>query len=758
MECLDKSGVYCRAYLLDAPYHIDRPFDYTATSAEPGDIVRLPFGRSNTLRLGVITEVSGEPPSSLDPSIPLKAVHSTVYPTFALTKEMLGLCLFLKEYTLCSFGDAVRAILPPGALSGAVNVKLGKRCFLNEPEEKIAEVLSASGRAGIRSEGQRDILKFLLSAGSADWELIRQIPGTTGAQLKALTDRGLVRVSEEEELRNPYASYAQRRDTSEIVLSEEQSKAYATIEELYKEDTARACLLFGVTGSGKTKVIMKAIDRTLADGKTVIMLVPEISLTPQTVNIFCTRYGERVAVVHSSLSQGERTDAWRRIRRGDVDLVIGTRSAIFAPLDNIGLIVIDEEHEHTYKSESDPKYHARDVAAYRAGKHSALMLLASATPSLESFYKAKEGKYSLVTLKQRYGGFKLPRAVVVDMREELRQGNLTPLSKRLTDSLGGVKARGEQAIIFLNRRGYSTQVSCKDCGEVLSCKRCSVSLTYHTGRDGGRLLCHMCGYSTPAMKICPGCGSDKLSFLGFGTQKLESELSKYLPNMPVMRMDADTTQGKLAYDRMLEDFREGRADLLLGTQMVAKGHDFPKVTLVGVALADTSLFLSDFRAAERAFSLLTQVIGRAGRAKENGTAVIQTFAPFNETLRLACKQDYESFYEGEIAIRRELSYPPFCDIVQLTLTADSESELFGASERLGALIKEKMSGKYSGLPFVVYGPFEAQVYKLNEKYRMRTVVKCRINAHSRRLFSELLCDFAKERTVTLAVDINPLTV
>ena len=386
------------------------------------------------------------------------------------------------------------------------------------------------------------------------------------------------------------------------------------------------------------------------------------------------------------------------------------------------------------------------------------MLLASATPSIESFYKAERGTYTLVPMRERYGGFSLPEAIVVDMREELRAGNLTPISDRLMKSLQAVYENGEQAILFLNRRGFSSQVSCKECGEVLLCPRCSVSLTYHSGAGGGKLLCHLCGHTEPPRHTCPSCSSDKLSFLGFGTQKLEGELEKYLPDMQVMRMDADTTGTKLAYDRMLEDFRAERADILLGTQMVAKGHDFPKVTLVGVALADTSLYVSDFRAAERTFSLLAQVIGRAGRAKSGGRAVIQTYSPYNETIRLACRQDYDSFYEGEIAIRRELSYPPFCDMVQLTLTSDSEDVLATAAKELSVRIEEKLKAEYSDLPFIVYGPFEAQVYKLNEKYRMRMVIKCRLSARSRRLFAELLTEFAAKRGVTLSVDLNPLTV
>ena len=742
-------------YILDVPFHLDRPFDYYTSdpSVTAGSFVKVPFGRANRPRDGIVTRVKeGEPSEGI------KSVLSAVNEEFSLDGEMLGLCLFMKEYTLCTLGEAVKAVTPPGALHGQVSIKTTKKYRLNLTEEEAQALLCAKGRAGVRSEGQRDIIRYLMSIGSAEGELVRALPGVTSAHIGALVEKGIIEFTESESIRNPYKSYAKDRDTSPIELSEAQTAAYNTLTELYSSEKARAALLYGVTGSGKTKVIMKTIDRTLADGKTVIMLVPEISLTPQTVSLFCRRYGERVAVIHSSLSKGERLDAWRRIKRGEVDLVIGTRSAIFAPIKNIGLIVIDEEHEHTYKSESDPKYHARDIAAYRCGKNGALMLLASATPSLESFYKAESGSYTLVPLRERYGGARLPKAVVVDMRCELKEGNASPISQRLLNSLIDVKEKEKQAILFLNRRGYSSQISCKECGEVITCPRCSVSLTYHSGRDGGRLLCHLCGYAVKTPKTCPSCSADKLSFLGFGTQKLESELNKYLPDMPLMRMDADTTQGKLAYDRMLEDFRAGNADILLGTQMVAKGHDFPRVTLVGVVLADTSLYVSDFRASERTFSLLTQVIGRAGRAADEGIAVIQTFSPMNEIIRLACKQDYDSFYKGEIAIRRELSYPPFCDMVQLTLTADGEQELFRASKELSDKIKKKISADYGELPFVVFGPFEAQVYKLNEKYRMRMVVKCKLTSRSRALFGELLREFATDRGATLSVDLNPLTV
>ena len=749
--------MFCEVYLLDVPYHLDRPFDYECNAdAEVGAIVKVPFGKIDKLRYGVIVKLKDSVSAEK-----IKPVHSSLDGRLRLTEEMCGLCLFLKEHTLCTFGEAVKCILPPGALSDKLNESFRREISLARENEEIATILTATGRSGIKSEGQREILRALLRAGSMDYSLVRELPSVTSANISALRDKGLIRISESENIRNPYASYASERDNEPIVLSSAQNRAYETVMELYEDTKARCALLHGVTGSGKTKIILKTIDRCLLDGKRVIMMVPEISLTPQTVGIFCKRYGERVAVIHSSLSQGERMDAWKRIKRGEVDLVIGTRSAVFAPLSNIGMIVIDEEHEHTYKSESDPKYHAREVASYICGKNKALLLLSSATPSLESYYKATKGIYTLVPLKERFGGVRLPDALIVDMREELRLGNTTPLSERLVKSLNGVSERDEQAILFLNRRGYNSQVSCKSCGEVISCPRCSVSLTYHTGKGGGKMLCHLCGYTSPVARICEGCGSDNLSFLGYGTQKVEAELSKYLPDMPVMRMDADTTSGKLAYDRMLEDFRGGKADILLGTQMVAKGHDFPRVTLVGVVLADTSLFVSDFRASEKTFSLLTQVIGRAGRSKDSGVAVIQTYSPKNEIIRLACLQDYEKFYEGEIEIRRELKYPPFCDMVTLTVTAEDEGLVMKESARLHTMLLDRLKNdsNMGEKPFIVFGPFEAGVYKINEKYRMRIVVKCRLDKEARGMFSHVLSEIGKTaRNTALSIDFNPMTV
>ena len=750
--------MFVKVYISDAPYAIDNAFDYECPDAllpvmRVGAFVKVPFGFANKLRVGIVTALVPESESEKT-----KPVHSVIADRFSLDEEMLGLCFFMKEYTLCTFGEAVRTILPPSALQELPNIRYRKIYALAVTKEEAERALSAKGKTAIRSEGQRQALSYLIRTESADASLLCELPEVTSAHLSALVKRGLLTLTTEEEYRNPYSQYALVQDRKEIALSEAQMRAFSEIEEKLLSDKPEAVLLYGVTGSGKTQVMMRSIDRTLAMGKTVIMLVPEIALTPQTVSIFCRRYGERVAVIHSSLSAGERCDAYRRIRDGKVDLVIGTRSAVFAPVHNLGLIIIDEEHEHTYKSESDPKYHARDIASYRVGQNKALMLLASATPSVESFYKAKQGKYTLVALRERYGGFSLPEAKIVDLREELRMGNTSPISQTLLDCLENVYEEDEQAILFLNRRGFHSQISCKSCGDVITCPHCSVSLTYHAGADGGTLLCHLCGYRDKTPRTCPSCGGEHLSFLGFGTQRVESELIKYVPDLPVMRMDADTTGQKLAYDRMLEDFRAQKARILLGTQMVTKGHDFPRVTLVGVVLADTSLYVSDFRAAERTFSLLTQVIGRAGRAKEGGVAVIQTYSPQNEIIRLACLQDYDRFYEGEIAMRKSLTYPPFCDMVTLTLTGSDEVGLLKESNALASFASKKMKEEYNDIPMIAFGPFEAQVYKLNEKYRMRMVIKCRLNTRSRAFFHELLLEYSKHKGVTLTVDLNPLTV
>jgi primosomal protein N' (replication factor Y) len=809
---------YVGVHLLEAPFQIDREYAYFlpaefAEDVRVGSVVAVPFGAANRRAYALVSSLSEKTEMEK-----LKPVMAVLPDRFSLTEEMRGLCFFMKDHTLCSVGDAVRCLLPgtafsairelyyPGVgmpeeetvaaacrlvqaegcveaerlksecdLSGARLGSLVEDGFLTrsyelkEEKGKVEKVirLAASdeeilslldGKKKLRSEAHERILRTMLAEEYMRRADLCEATHTTTAQVNALVKRGLLAEEEAPLLRDPYADVKRVVDRSPIVLSRAQGAAYDTLVALLREDAPRAALLHGVTGSGKTKVMMKLIDETIASGKSAILMVPEIALTPQTVGIFCARYGDRVAVIHSSLGDGERFDAWQRIASGEIDLVIGTRSAVFAPLSNLGLVVMDEEHEHTYKSENDPKYHTRDVAAYRCGVHHALMLLASATPSLESYYKAERGQYTLVSLRERYGGARLPEAEIVDMRQELRAGNRSSVSRRLQELLEETVEREEQAILFLNRRGFHTSISCKSCGEPLTCPHCSIALTHHTDRVGGSSLCHCCGYRAATPRTCPSCGSDQLSFVGFGTQKAEGEIASCLPNASVLRMDADTTKGKQAHDRLLESFRRGEANVLLGTQMVTKGHDFPHVSLSGVMLADTSLYVNDFRASERTFALLTQVIGRAGRAESPGRAVIQTYTPENETIRLACLQDYESFYKSEIALRRSLSFPPFCDLVQLTISSAYEDELMTASVRLSSFMSSLAKREFSDLPLIIFGPFEAGVYKVAGKYRLRMVVKCRLCKQSRAYFSRVLIDFSKEigHRIHVSLDMNPM--
>ncbi len=731
--------------VLDAPYHIDRPFDYTLPphiiAAPRGTIVRIPFGGGNRPTWGI---VMGE--GDLKEGVHYKPVLSALDERFALDEEMLGLCLFLSDYYLCTLGDAVRAVLPPALFSSAGhNIRLSAHLSLAEGVDPQTLPL--------RSDAHRAILTELTKE-ECERETLCQALGVSHAQVKAMIDRGYITVRHEEVIRNPYASYAGEADATPIALSRAQMRAYERLNALYETHTPKAALLHGVTGSGKTKIMLRMIDRVIADGKSAIVMVPEIALTPQTVHIFCARYGERVAVIHSSLAAGERFDAWRRIAAGQVDLVIGTRSAVFAPLTNLGLMIIDEEHEHTYQSEQDPKYLTHQVCAYRAGVKNALVIMASATPSFESYYKARNGQYELVELTERYGGATLPEAEIVDMRVEMRAGNLSPLSHTLHDALEEVSARGEQAILFLNRRGYNASLQCKNCGTVITCPHCSVALTYHAA-PAPHMHCHLCGYRSAVPRECPSCKDTHLSYIGFGTQKAEGEISNLLPSMRVLRMDADTTGQKQSYDRMLESFRAGEADILLGTQMVTKGHDFPNVTLVGVVLADMGMYVNDFRASERTFALLTQVIGRAGRAERTGRAVIQTFSPHNDVIRLAQAQDYRAFYESEIELRREMCFPPFCDMVQLTMTSQKEDKLSEAVKACADRAVALAGGEFSDVPLQMFGPMEASVYRVAEQYRMRLIFKCRWNARSRALFRTLLLEGMQQRGVTIGVELNP---
>ena len=694
-------------------FHYDAEYSYRVPAelrgkAKPGCRVRVPFGASSKTRQGIILSLEQD-----DGSLPkLKSILSVQDETPVLNAEGIRLVYFLRERTFCTLFEAAKAILPSGLgyrirtsyasvgeadcpddsllTTAEANVlqylqkkgvfvssekilsdlhtdeqtvrMLCQKGFLLRSDDtvrKVSDLTVKSVRltdAFLRGElslkltaKQQSVVDVLTDVGSASVKEICYFTGLTVAVLSALVQKGAAEFFSAEQYRMPRVPAA-AADRAPICLSEEQNAAFEKLCALRESDGA-AALLFGVTGSGKTKVYMKMIDRVLLDGKGVILMVPEIALTPQALQLFRARYGDKIAVFHSALSVGERLDEWKRVKRGEAQIAIGTRSAVFAPFEKLGLIVMDEEQESAYKSESSPRYHARDVARFRCAEHHALLLLASATPSIETYAAAEAGRYTCCTLTQRYGKALLPQVVTVDMIAERRSGNRSEISTTLRDALLETLEGGKQAILLMNRRGYQTFASCTACGTVVMCPSCSISLTYH--KANGRLMCHYCGYSVPFSPQCPSCGEPAVQYTGFGTQKVEDEIARLLPEARVLRMDTDTTMSRFAHADKLRAFAEHQYDILLGTQMVAKGLDFENVTLVGVISVDSLLYNDDYRALERTFSLLTQVVGRSGRGRYAGKAIIQTTAP---------QQDYPALYQTEIGIRKMLIYPPYCDL------------------------------------------------------------------------------------------------
>lgn len=792
--------------LLSLPYECENGYSYQADdSAFVGAFVNVPFGAGNRINLGVVTAIEED----AEPEIAYKSIDHVYGAFYSLTDEMLELALFMENTTFCSFGDAVRTVFPTNILGTIDEVYEATDKPLPELNVKVRSVYNAisSGAVDLRSrlvkeygapvcdalnylvrngyvsrrtvtkespntsylyyyefladvktksETMRRILEYLKENGKTERSALAEKTGATTAQLKALRERGGISEERVNRYRRPFEV---NREKTEAALTDEQREASEQLVSLALSGKPEAALLYGVTGSGKTHVIRSVCDAVIASGRQVIMLVPEIALTPQSLLVFSSYYGDRIAVLHSSLSEGERFDAWRKIKNGEIDMVIGTRSAAFAPVPDLGLFVIDEEQETTYKSESSPRYHARDAARFRCAKNNALMLLSSATPAVESFYKAQSGKYKLIRLASRYGGAKLPDVMTADLRGDYAEGITDPIGTELCSMLNERLVKNEQSILFLNRRGYSNYVCCKMCGEVIMCPNCDVSLTYHKQKNAqkGILMCHYCGYRTDEPETCPKCGSVHIGRIGYGTQKIDEQLDKALPGAKVLRMDADTTSTKNAYDRILSAFRRHEADILLGTQMVTKGHDFPDVTLVGVVMTDNALYLDDYHAHERAFSLLTQVIGRAGRGDKPGVAVIQTFNPDHEIISLAKAQDYDGFYDGEIKMRKSLLFPPFCDILLFSLQSDDETLVRRAAAELRRAIEGRLSGEYKDVKMYIYGPCEMQIYRVNSVCRMQLLCKLRMGKRERRLVSEVLKGFMKKytRKVSISADINP---
>lgn len=803
-------------------YHLDKLYSYaipyeSRKSFLPGCRVLVPFGRGNKRIEGIIIEIAER-----NPDDNLKEIISLQDDKPILSDEFIKLAKWLKNNTFCMWFDAVKAMLPYGIsykvhetyrlsenfdTSVIANLNAEQtavvQIFMNSKSETVdaakirerlrienSDVFSSLLKKGVLARCDRPVrnmtdpkIKMVRANTAADENSVKLTPkqaeaykvlseigvcsvkelcyysGVTPRVIDALCGKGLAAEYENELLRSPVLFEKIERDCREILLTDEQQKAFRNLSAKLKSEKGSAALLYGVTGSGKTQIFLKLCEETLKMGKSAIVMVPEISLTPQMLKIFKSRFGDDVALFHSAMSQGQRMDEWKRAKNGDARIALGTRSAIFAPLKNLGLIIMDEEQEHTYKSEKSPRFHTRNVARFRAAYNNALLLLASATPSLESFSAAQSGRYLLSTLKNRYGNANLPEVVTVDMRRERASGNSGVVSRYLFDEITETLNNGKQAIILLNRRGCSTFVSCPSCGYVMTCPNCSISLTYHSANN--RLMCHYCGYSEEYAAACPNCGNKHIKYSGEGTQKAESELNSLFPDARILRMDADSTMARNSFSDRLSDFAEHKYDIMLGTQMVAKGLDFPDVTLVGVIDADHSLNSGDFRSYEKTFSLLTQVVGRSGRGGSKGKAVIQTVDPENNIISLAAKQDYDAFYSNEIAVRKLMTYPPFCDIMMIGVTAVIHDNALRVAKNTVEKIKMLVKEEYSSVKMYVLGPTPAAVPRLNNKYRYKIIIKYVNSSKFRELISKLLNDFsasADSKIASIYADVDPDTI
>lgn len=778
-----------------------------------GSRVIVNFGKGDSKRQGIVFGFE-----KVEDKKRYKCVLQVLDEKPALTEEMIEIAKFLKNRTFCTFFEAAKVQLPAGfnykinvtyvALSSESDLSvlseqeravyeymiskvgyLSKKtvydaCGISKNSDVLERLISkgyiqknvstkkqvgelSERTAVLNIEGielensfenltkkQAEVLSVLCDVGSARVRELCEITGVSIAVVDALRKKGIISICDVDTYRIPktFSSYEEKR---KIELTDAQNRAYVGLLNKYKNGGG-VSLLFGVTGSGKTSVFLKLIDDVLADGKNVIVMVPEISLTPQMVSLFKSRYSNEVAIFHSALSMGERKDEYRRVRNSTVKIVVGTRSAVFAPFENIGLIVIDEEQEHTYKSESSPRYHARDVARFRAKWHGALLLLASATPSIESFSLAQKGVYSLEMLSERYGEAVLPDVSVIDMKAERQRGNKHSISMELLERLQKNLDEKKQSILLINRRGYNTFVACDSCGSVVTCPHCSISLTFHLSNK--KLMCHYCGYTTDFKTKCDVCGKEHVRYSGYGTQRIEEEIQNLLPEARILRMDTDSNSGRYSFEKNITAFGNNEYDIMLGTQMVAKGLNFENVTLVGVINADQQLNNDDFRSEELTFDLLTQVVGRSGRGKNKGTAVIQTMTPENNIIRLAKKQDYLEFYKDEIEIRRCMIYPPFCDICSVCAISNDELKALSAAklfleEFRKAVDKEKKTVKVIALPVM-----PPRIAKVNNKFRYRIIIKCKNTFEFRKIISDLLTEFGASKTfgdVTMVADINP---
>ena len=738
----------------NATFHFDKLYTYAVLPEHEdqvrlGSMVLVPFGRGSRARMGVVLACDAEPPHSK-----LKVLFDVAPASACLTPELLRLVHFLKERTFCTYYEAVKAVIPYGAqykptvaADGVTPVLKKQLTRHTENAYRLIGELPAKPRPTAKQ-----LAAVALLGGGPRTQGELEEKGVSRAVLDNLCAKGVLECTKVNRSIDLYANIPLKQEP--IVLTSEQQLAYKALLPKLEDDAPHSALLYGVTGSGKTLVFLKLIERCLQLGRKALVLVPEISLTPQMILRLKRQFGKRVAVQHSALNHTERLLQWQMIQDGGADIVVGTRSAIFSPLEHIGLVIIDEEQEHTYRSESSPRYSAHEVARQRAGENGALLLLASATPSTESYYAARQGRTQLVKLTQRYGGNPLPSVQIVDMRAELAGGNPREISLALEDAIHRNLEAEKQTILLLNRRGYQTIAQCEDCREVLKCPKCSVPMVYH--KASHKLLCHYCGSQLdPPPKTCPACGG-KLQYRGFGTQKAEEELAKLFPEARILRMDQDSTAAKDAHEKLLAQFANHEYDIMVGTQMVAKGLDFEDVTLVGVLGIDSLLFAQGFRAYETVFSLITQVVGRSGRARDPGFALIQTTDPDNPVLNLAAAQDYDAFFEQEIAYRRLGLYPPFCGLCVIGFAGGREAEVARAAARFAVLLGRQAARK-PDLPLRVLGPTPGNIEKINDTYRYKLTIKCRNDRRFRDLIRETLGLYEQEKLpakATVAVDLH----
>ena len=797
--------------LSGATFTFDKLYTYAIPTqfhktVKVGCRVIIPFGKGNTKKQGIIFRIKEDEVKGL------KNLLTVIDEKPILSDELIRLCEYLKESVFCTYYDAVHTMLPTGLNYRLVNfysansefadvsllkdeeaeiynylLKNGEKSedsilsdfgiakdVLNRLYEKEAIVKNSTAKrkmsdatqkwVRLKSEvepdsvkltpRQREVVELVFATGEVAVKEICYFTGVSVSVIDGLIKKEILISFEKQVFRSPknISAYA---DKKEINLTDEQQSAYEGLIEKYKSQNGETALLYGVTGSGKTQVFLKLADAVIEDGKGVIVMVPEISLTPQLISIFTSRYGSKIAVFHSAMSMGQRMDEWQRIKDGKAVIAVGTRSAVFAPFKDLGLIIIDEEQEHTYKSEKTPRYHTRDVARVRTAYHKGLLCLASATPSIETYTSAKNGKYALYQMKNRYGNAILPQVETVDMKAEILRGNTGVFSERLYEAVKDALSKKQQAIILLNRRGHNTYVSCPECGDVASCPNCSVSLTYHSANK--RLMCHYCGYSQVVTSKCSNCGGEHMKFLGLGTQKAEEEISKLFPDANILRLDADSTVSRDSYSNYLSAFSKGEYDILLGTQMVAKGLDFPNVTVVGVLGADSAMYSEDYRSFERTFSLLTQVVGRAGRGENPGIAIVQTVNPESGIINQAKNQDYDSFYEEEILTRKLMIYPPYCDICVVGTGSINREYALKGINLIFEEIKKLTSSEYKDIKLIILGPAPYSIPKINNKYRFRIIIKCKNNSRLREVLRKAISVKLTADT-SVSVDFNPESV